>query len=141
MGVTILKKDRAYPITKNHAFCLLVFLPVRLVQLPGSIIVREVGAHWERVTSHGRVVRCHTELEAQEACGVLMEGISQGQWLKVAYTPYDPTSKDLPYHDWIRGETQRVKRRLGISPGATPEEQDPGLERLSDEEWITKGPR
>ncbi len=141
MSITIITKTRAAPITKTHACCLLVYLPARQVMHKG-LFLREVPAHWERVTSDGRVVRCHTELEAQEAAALLYDGIEQGQWLGVSYdTGYMPQDNDLPYYEWVRGIRGNMMRHFGIRSTDLPETQDPSLEAMSDQEWLLRGPR
>lgn len=142
MGLLLLpERVRAAPITKTNAYCLLVLLPTRLQQTEAGLIVREVPQHWERVTSNGCVVRCHTELEAQEAAALLASGIQEGLWLAVGYDQYSPTKRDLPYHDWIKGMRGEMMQKRGISPEDLPEWHDPALTRMSDEDWLRNGPR
>lgn len=141
-GLTVLYKNRAAPITKNRAYCLVVDVPTRLEPArPGSMIMVERSRHWERVTLHGRVLRCHTELEAQEAAMLIAAGIDNGDFLAVAYTPYDPGQNDISYHEWVQGETRRLSASLGVPYGDLPETQDPSLRQLSDQEWLLGGPR
>lgn len=136
----VLYKNTATPITKTHACCLLVYLPTRYGLING--FYREVSAHWEQVTSDGRVVRCHTELEAQEAASLLAEGIDQGQWLGVSYDPnYDPKPNDLPYYEWVKGIRGNMARHFGIKSADLPESQDTSLQVMSDNDWLTSGPR
>ena len=137
----ILSRNTAAPITKTHACCLLVYLPTRQAMHKG-LFLREVPAHWERVTSDGRVVRCHTELEAQEAVQLLYEGMAQGQWLGVSYDMgYEPQPNDLPYYEWVRGMRGNMMRHFGIKPTDLPEAHDQSLEEMSDDEWLIGGPR
>lgn len=135
------ERVRAAPITKTNAYCLLVLLPTRVQMSEAGLFVREIAQHWERVTSNGCVVRCHTELEAQEAAEFLTTGIQEGLWRAVAYDQYAPTRRDLPYHDWIKGMRGDMMRSHGISPEDLPETHDPALTRMSDEDWLRNGPR
>jgi len=132
---------QAAPITKTNAYCLLVLLPTRALRTPAGLIAREIPQHWERVTSNGCVVRCHTLLEAQEATEFLQGGIDQGQWLATAYDAYSPTRTDLPYHDWIKGIRGDRLNTLGLRESDLPEAHDPSLANMSDEEWLRNGPR
>ncbi len=139
---TILWRDnKPYPITKTNAYCVLLLIPTRVHKTLSGLIVREAPAHWERLTSDGHVVRCHTRYEAEEARMKLLAGIEEGQWLKVEIEPYMPTNHDLPYHDWVRGVRGNAMERLGVREDQLPESQDQSLRTLSDEEWLARGPR
>lgn len=139
-GLIILEKTRAAPITKSHAYCLLVELPTRR-HFRSGICVGEIARHWERVTHQGRVVRCHTLLEAQEAAQVLEGGLEQGQWIQIKAEPYSPSGNDIPYHEWVKGISADLARRLGMQVTELPEAQDPSLRTMSDKEWLARGPR
>lgn len=139
-GLLVLQKASPPMIKKSEAFCLVIHLPARQLFSAGGVFLREDPEHWERLTSNGAVVRCHTHYEAEEARNLIWEGVLQGQWKDVQIEPYDPQPSDLPYHDWIRGKRGERLARLGIPEQALPEEQDPDLIKLSDEEWLTFGP-
>lgn len=143
-GLILLSKDSPARITKTNAYCVQILIPTRprFVQVNGgNIIVGETPEHWERLTCDGNVVRCHTEYEAQMALGILGEYIEDGQFKSLMYTPYSPTRDDLPFHDWIRGARDRRLNQLGLTAADLPESHDPSLAKLSDDEWIARGPR
>lgn len=139
-GLIILERTKAAPITKSNAYCLLVEIPTRR-QFRSGICVGETPRHWERVTHQGRVVRCHTLLEAQEAAQLLEGGLEQGQWIQIKAEPYSPTTSDIPYHEWVKGVSADLARKLGMEVTELPEAQDPSLAKMSDEEWLARGPR
>lgn len=142
MPPTILIDTRIRPrISRNNAWCVLILIPLRVLKAPGGIILQEFPQHWERLSSDGHVVRCHTQLEAQEAAALCAQGIAEGQFLKVTITPYDPIKTDLPYHDWVRGVRGRQLARRGLTESDLPENIDPGLRAMSDADWLAKGPR
>lgn len=138
-GLIILQKNRPATIRKSDAYCVLVLLPTRIERSISSIILRENPQHWERVTSHGRTLRCHTQYEAEEARNLLLSGIDDGQWFDVRIEPYVPTKSDVPYHDWVRNVRDRELEKLGIDPVDIPEEHDPSIAQISDKEWLNIG--
>lgn len=134
------EKPKAW-ITKSQAYCIVVLIPARRITTPAGLILGETSEHWERISTNGCVVRCHTQLEAIEAAQYLSEGVRIGNWKAIAIQPYDPMSDDVPYYSWIRGVRGKRLDTLGVDERDLPESQDQGLEHLSDDEWITRGPR
>ncbi len=140
--LTIIWKDnKPYPITKINAYCLVLLLPTRVQRTKSGIIAREIPQHWERLTSDGHVIRCHTHVEAMEARSLMWQGVEEGQWLDIQIESYTPTREDLPYYEWVRGTRGAKMRQLGITEEDLPETQDPSLTKLSNEDWIKNGPR
>jgi|GEM_PF-5605971 len=140
-GLLILEKTAAPIIRKTDAYCLLIKIPARQVMTEGGIFLSEQIEHWERMTSNGAVVRCHTRLEAEEARSIVWSGVDDGHFLTVAVSSYDPCDDDIPYHDWIRGMRGRKLAALGLTESELPESQDQSLAFLSDKDWLANGPR
>lgn len=140
---TIIYRDGPVYISRNTAYCIVLLLPARLVRNKRTgLIAQEIPEHWEQMTMQGRVVRFHTLLEAQEAFELnVVEGMQRGYWLAADIQPYDPKPSDIPYHEWVRGIEQSHAEELGLDPDDLPENQDPSLRKISDEEWLLRGPR
>lgn len=134
------EKVKAF-ISKETAYCLLVELPTRRVATASGLYAGEIPRHWERVTSDGHVVRCHTYIEALNAREILSDYVEAGQFLRVEIQPYDPSPTDLPYWQWIRGMRGKVLGKLGIREEDLPEHHDPSLTRITDDDWLERGPR
>lgn len=140
-GLLIIERNRAAPITKTNAYCLVLLICDRMFTNQAGLVVKQVPEHWERATSNGSVIRCHTYLEATEAANLLQSGIDMGQWKAIRIEAYDPQRDDLPYHDWIRGMRGQRLSALGLTEDDLPETHDPSLAKISDAEWLRRGPR
>jgi len=141
-NLIILEKKTPAIITKTNAYCIALLLPTRVIKHKETgVIIREIGSHWEPLSSDGHIVRCHTLHEAQEAAAMCMYGVDIGQFLAISIEPYAPTKDDLPWWQWVRGVRGRQLANLGLHEEDLPESQDAGLEQMSDDEWLTRGPR
>lgn len=128
-------------ISRNRAYCLLALIPARAGYTASGVYLGETPEHWERITSDGHVVRCHTHVEALNAWDMMQDYVANGQFKRVEIAQYDPQRSDLPYGQWVRGIRGKLLGKLGISERDLPEEQDPDLQQLSDDEWLARGPR